>query len=55
MSLCVTELKNNMAVYLDNLEVKSPAVNKGRGGAGPDSLARGHAGPIAQAPATGTK
>lgn len=31
MSLCVTELKNNMAVYLDNMEVKSPAVNNGPG------------------------
>lgn len=35
MSLCVKETKNNVAAYLDNLEVRIlPAVNNGLGWAG---------------------
>lgn len=47
MSLCVTELKNNVAAYLDNLEVRILWFIVG--GAGLGSLGRRRAGPIRQA------
>lgn len=56
MSLCVTELKNNVAAYLDNLEVSRLQLIMG--GAGLGSLGRRRAGPIdklAKVPAAGTK
>lgn len=47
MSLCVTELKNNVAAYLDNLEVS--ILQLIMGGVGLGSLGRRRAGPIRRA------
>lgn len=44
VSLCVTELKNNVAAYLDNLEVRILQLIMGR--AGLVSLGSGYSGPI---------
>ena len=56
VSLCVTELKNNVATYLDNLEVRTLQFTMGKARLG--SLGRRQAGPsdrLAKAPAAGTK
>lgn len=57
VSLCVTEMKNNVAVYLDNLEVRIlPVMMAGLGWVGPPRQdAWGPSDKLAKAPAAGTQ